>query len=54
MKIGSLVYDSGIDMRGLIIEIIPSVVPYRIFYEDGSVDIACAHDLEVIDGILRG
>ena len=49
MKVGDLVYDHGIEMRGLIIEEIDSVVPYRVFYEDGHIDIACAHDLELIN-----
>ena len=52
MKVGDLVYDKGIQMRGLIIEIIDSVVPFRVFYEDGHVDIACSHDLELVDGYL--
>ena len=52
MKVGDLVYDLGINMRGLIIEKIDSVVPYRILYEDGHIDIACNHDLEVISGYL--
>jgi len=52
MKVGDLVYDCGLGMRGLIIEKIESVVPYRVFYEDGHVDIACAHDLEIVDGYL--
>lgn len=50
MKTGDLVYDKGLGMKGLIIEIIPSVVPYRVLYENGSIDIACAHDLEKING----
>ncbi len=52
MKVGDLVYDSGIDMNGIIIEKIASVVPWRILYSDGSIDIACDHDLELIDGYL--
>lgn len=53
MKVGDLVYDSGIEMRGIIVEKINSVVPWRILYFDGSIDIACDHDLEVINGICR-
>ena len=52
MKVGDLVYDRGLKMKGLIVEIIDSVVPYRVFYENGVTDIACDHDLEVIDGYL--
>ena len=52
MKVGDLVYDRGLRMKGLIIEIIDSVVPYRVFYENGYTDIACDHDLEAIDGYL--
>lgn len=53
MKVGDLVYDSGIKMNGIIIEKIDSVVPYRVLYNDGHIDIACEHDLEVISGIYR-
>ena len=53
MEIGDLVYDSGIQMRGIIIEKIHSVVPWRILYFDGSIDIACDHDLEVINESRR-
>ncbi len=49
MKVGDLVYDIGVRKKGLILEVINSVVPYRILYEDGSVDIACDHDLEILD-----
>ncbi len=49
MKVGDLVYDLGLGMRGLIIEELESVVPYRVLYEDGHVDIACEHDLELIN-----
>ncbi len=52
MKVGDLVYDSGVDMNGIIIEKVNSVVPWRILYSDGSIDIACDHDLEVISGYL--
>lgn len=52
MKVGDLVYDKGIKMNGLIIEVIDSVVPYRVLYEDGHIDIAADHDLEAIDGYL--
>ncbi len=52
MKVGDLVYDSGIDMRGIIIEKSHSVVPWRILYFDGSIDIAFDHDLKVISGYL--
>ncbi len=52
MKVGDLVHDLGIGMNGIIIEKIDSVVPWRILYADGSVDIACAHDLEVISGLF--
>ena len=48
MKIGDMVYDSGIEMSGIIIEKISSCVPWLILYYDGSIDIACDHDLEVI------
>ncbi len=48
MKIGDLVYDCGLGMIGLVIEKTMSVVPYRVFYEDGHVDIASAHDLKII------
>ena len=48
MKIGDLVYDTGLGRHGLIIEVIRSVVPYRVFYDDGSVDFAADHDLELI------
>ena len=54
IQVGDLVYDSGIDMSGIVIEKIKSVVPWRILYTDGSIDIACDHDLEVIHGIHRG
>ncbi len=49
LKIGDLVYDHGISQQGIIIEIIESVVPYRVFYEDGHVDIATEHDLEILN-----
>lgn len=52
MKVGDVVYDAGLKMNGIIIEIIDSVVPFRVLYSDGHIDIACAHDLEVIDGYL--
>ncbi len=52
MTVGDLVYDSGLKMNGLIVEVIDSVVPFRVLYEDGHIDIACAHDLESIDGYL--
>ena len=52
MKLGGLVYDSGLKMRGLVVEILNSVVPYRVLYEDGHIDIACSHDLEKISGYL--
>lgn len=52
MKVGDLVYDRGISQRGIIFEIIESVVPYRVLYEDGHIDIAAKHDLEVIHGYL--
>ena len=52
VKVGDLVYDKGIKMNGLIIEVIDSVVPYRVLYEDGHIDIAADHDLEAIDGYL--
>ena len=52
IKIGDLVYDKGLKQKGLVIEVINSVVPYRVFYEDGHIDIACDHDLELIDGYL--
>ena len=52
MRIGDLVYDKGLKQKGLVIEVINSVVPYRVFYEDGHIDIACDHDLELIDGYL--
>lgn len=48
MKAGVLVYDHGIRKMGLILEVINSVVPFRILYEDGTVDIACGHELEVL------
>ena len=48
MKIGDLVYDGWINRYGLIIEVRESVVPYRVFYDDGSVDFAADHDLEII------
>ena len=54
IQIGDLVYDSGIDLNGIVIEKINSVVPWRILYSDGSIDIACDHDLEIIHGIYRG
>ena len=52
MRTGDLVYDVGLRMRGLVIEVIDSVVPFRVLYEDGHIDIACEHDLELIDGYL--
>jgi hypothetical protein len=52
MKTGDLVYDKGLNMSGIVINIIDSVVPYRVLYEDGHTDIACAHDLEVISGLF--
>jgi hypothetical protein len=52
MIIGDLVYDKGLDQKGIIIDVVKSVVPYRVLYEDGHIDIACAHDLEVIHGYL--
>ncbi len=52
MKVGDLVYDKGLNMKGLIIEVVESVVPYRVFYENGSIDIAAYHDLDLIDGYL--
>ena len=52
MRVGDLVYDQGLKMRGLIIDHINSVVPYRVLYEDGHIDLACDHDLEVISGYL--
>ena len=47
-KVGDLVFDLGIKMNGIIIEKIHSVVPWRVFYENGKIDIACDHDLELI------
>ncbi len=52
MKVGDLVYDISLKMNGIIIEVIDSVVPFRVLYADGHIDIACAHDLEAIDGYL--
>ena len=52
MELGDLVYDSVLKMRGLVIEILNSAVPYRVLYEDGQIDFACSHDLEKISGYL--
>ena len=52
MNVGDLVYDKGLQMKGLIIDTIDSVVPFRVLYEDGHIDIACTHDLELINGYL--
>ena len=52
MKVGDLVYDKGLDQKGLIIDIVNSFVPYSVLYEDGHIDMACKHDLELIDGYL--
>ena len=52
IKIGDLVFDKGLKQKGLVIEVLNSVVPYRVFYDDGHIDIACDHDLELIDGYL--
>ena len=49
MKVGDLVYDYGLRMTGIIIERIDSVVPWRVFYENGHIDIACDHDMEVLE-----
>lgn len=48
MKIGDLVYDGYFNQYGLIIEVRESVVPYKVFYDNGVVDIAAYHDLELI------
>ena len=48
IEIGDLVYDYGISQRGIVIEIIESVVPYRVLYEDSHIDIATKYDLEII------
>ena len=52
MKVGDLVYDHGLEMRGIIVEKIKSVVPFRVLYENGRIDIACDHDLELVNGYL--
>lgn len=52
MKVGDLVYDATLQMSGIVVEVINSVVPYRVLYQDGHIDIACDHDLEHIDGYL--
>ena len=45
MKIGDLVYDPSLCKYGIIFARVESVVPWRVFYEDGEVDLACDHDL---------
>lgn len=52
IKVGDLVLDRSLNLKGIVIEEINSVVPFRVFYENGNIDIAGDWDLEIIDGYL--
>lgn len=50
-NIGDFVFDKTLNRSGLIIDIVESLVPYRVYYSDGKIDICCAHDIEVLNGV---